>query len=223
MKSPKKVSMLYLVLMLLSSCIVPPSTYVKPTFHLLNESTFEKNESARLDTVFAENNQTVEGQSFYLRQIELPYYLQENRIITRPEKGKIEFRENDRWGEPLIEGIGRVSGLNLSKFLNSPFYSVYPHRQKIGTQWEVGITILRFEKIWGERVLLEASWEIFHVGYRNGNYPFDNNNTTIEVGIEPLPLENESVTYEVDALSKSLGILADRISRAIINSDFRKL
>ena len=135
MKSPQKVSMLSLVLMLFSSCIVPPSTYVKPTFHLLNDSTSEKNESARQGAVFAENNQTVEGQSFYLRQIELPYYLQENRIITRPENGKIEFRENDRWGEPLIEGIGRVSGLNLSKSLNSPFYSVYPHREKIGTQW----------------------------------------------------------------------------------------
>ena len=223
MKSPQKVSMLSLVLMLFSSCIVPPSTYVKPTFHLLNQSTSEKNKSARQGAVFAENNQTVEGQSFYLRQIELPYYLQENRIITRPENGKIEFRENDRWGEPLIEGIGRVSGLNLSKSLNSPFYSVYPHREKIGTQWEVGITILRFEKIWGERVLLEASWEIFHAGYRNGNYPFDNNNTTIEVGIKPPPLVNESVTYEVDALSKSLGILADRISRVIINSDFSEL
>ena len=105
MTIPPKVSTLFLVLMLLSSCIVPPSTYVKPTFHLLNESTPENNESVRQGTVFVESNQTIEGQSFYLRQIELPYYLQENRIITRPEKGKIEFRENDRWGEPLVEGI----------------------------------------------------------------------------------------------------------------------
>tara|TARA_A100001015_G_C15017918_1_gene726436 strand:- start:438 stop:1109 length:672 start_codon:yes stop_codon:yes gene_type:complete len=214
-----KVSTFFLVLMLLSSCIVPPSTYVKPTFHLLNESTSDNNESFRQVAVFAERNQTIEGQSFYLRQIELPYYLQENRIITRPQKGKIEFRENDRWGEPLVEGIGRVTGFNLSRFLNSPFYSVYPHRQKIGTQWEVGVTMLRFEKISGERVLLEASWEIFHNGYRNGNYPFKNNNTKIEVDIESPSSGNELVSYEVDALSHSLGKLAERIARAMINSD----
>ena len=219
MKISPKVSTLLLVLMLLSSCIVPPSTYVKPTFHLLNESTPENNESVRQGTVFVESNQTIEGQSFYLRQIELPYYLQENRIITRPQKGKIEFRENDRWGEPLVEGIGRVTGFNLSRFLNSPFYSVYPHRQKIGTQWEVGVTMLRFEKISGERVLLEASWEIFYNGYRNGNYPFKNNNTKIEVDIESPSSGNELVSYEVDALSHSLGKLAERIARAMINSD----
>ena len=219
MRISPKVSTFFLVLMLLSSCIVPPSTYVKPTFHLLNESTSDNNESFRQVAVFAERNQTIEGQSFYLRQIELPYYLQENRIITRPQKGKIEFRENDRWGEPLVEGIGRVTGFNLSRFLNSPFYSVYPHRQKIGTQWEVGVTMLRFEKILGERVLLEASWEIFHNGYRNGNYPFKNNNTKIEVDIESPSSGNELVSYEVDALSHSLGKLAERIARAMINSD----
>ena len=219
MKISPKVSTLSLVLMLLSSCIVPPSTYVKPTFHLLNESTSGNNESVRQAAVYAEGNQTTKGQSFYLRQIELPYYLQENRIITRPEKGKIEFRENDRWGEPLVEGIGRVTGFNLSEFLNSPFYSVYPHRQKIGTQWEVGVTILRFEKVSGGRVLLEASWEIFHTGYKNGNYPFKNNNTKIEVDIESPSPGNESVSYEVDALSYSLGKLADRIARAMIYSD----
>ena len=164
MRISPNVSTFFPVLMFLSSCIVPPSTYVQPTFHLLNESTSDNNESFRQVDVFAERNQTIEGQSFYLRQIELPYYLQENRIITRLQKGKIEFRENDRWGEPLVEGIGRVTGFNLSRFLQSPFYSVYPHRQKIGTQWEVGVTMLRFEKISGERVLLEASWEIFHNG-----------------------------------------------------------
>jgi hypothetical protein len=70
---------------------------------------------------------------------------------------------------------------------------------------------------------LEASWEIFHTGYKNGNYPFKNNNTKIEVDIEFPATGNESVTYEVDALSNSLGILADRISRAIIHSDFSEL
>ena len=189
----------------LASCIVPPSTYVTPTFHLLTKSSFKDIQSFRQGTDTDEDNQTTEGQSFYLRQIELPYYLQENRIVTRPEVGKIEFRENDRWGEPLIEGIGRVTGLNLSGFLKSPFYSVYPHREKIGTPWEVAINVLRFERISEKEVLLEASWEIFHNGFRNGTYSFKNDNVKIKVDIYSTPSNPELVEDVVDALSKSLG------------------
>ena len=104
------------ILCALCSCIVPESTHVKPTFHLLSKTTFDQNQtlifrSTRKRVIIANI-----GYPFYLRQIELPYYLQENRIVNRPRQGEIEFRENDRWGEPLIEGIGRVVGLNLSQF-----------------------------------------------------------------------------------------------------------
>jgi len=122
------------ILCALSSCIVPESTHVKPTFHLLSKTTFDQNQTTTSSVHTKEGNNSQHGHPFYLRQIELPYYLQENRIVNRPRQGEIEFRENDRWGEPLIEGIGRVVGLNLSQILNSPFYSVYPHRKKIGAR-----------------------------------------------------------------------------------------
>ena len=159
----------------LSSCIVPESTHVKPTFHLLSKTTFDRNESTRgLLLRSDEDNNTIDGFPFYLRQVEIPYYLQENRIVYRPTTGEIKFRENDRWGEPLIEGIGRVVGLNLSQLLNSPFYSVYPNRKKIGTEWEINITILRFERVSNNKIRLEVSWEIFNLNFKNGTYPLQN-------------------------------------------------
>ena len=114
----------------LCSCIVPESTHVKPTFHLLSKTTFDQNETVAAFAQIEDGNNSDIGFPFYLRQVEIPYYLQENRIVYRPTKGEIKFRENDRWGEPLIEGIGRVVGLNLSQLLNSPFYSVYPNTEK---------------------------------------------------------------------------------------------
>ena len=102
----------------LCSCIVPESTHVKPTFHLLSKSTLDVNQTTISSSSFKDGNSSQIGYPFYLRQIELPYYLQESRIVSRPKQGEIEFRENDCWGEPLIEGIGRVVGLNLSQILN---------------------------------------------------------------------------------------------------------
>jgi len=137
------------LLLILASCVIPESNHVQPTYHLLSELGAEGNESLPQTEV-----------SFYIRQVELPTYLQENRLVSRPSQGLIEFRENDRWGEPLEEGIARVLGLNLSKRLNTLSYSVYPHRKKVSCIYDLGITLQRFERIDSGAILLEAVCEI---------------------------------------------------------------
>ena len=88
------------VFLLLASCVIPESNHVEPTYHLLSELKSDR------------NNTSETGQfSFYVRQVELPAYLQENRLVSRPKQGLIEFTEDDRWGEPLEEGIARVLGI----------------------------------------------------------------------------------------------------------------
>ena len=210
--------LLFCSLLTVASCIVPESTHVKPTFHLLTKNIFDKNKSIAQVTELVESNKTVPGHPFYLRQIELPYYLQENRIVSRPDESKIEFRENDRWGEPLLEGVGRVVGLNLSQLLNSSFYSVYPHRKKIGTPWEVSITILRFEKVSGSEVKIEATWEIFNSDFKNGAYPLQNGKVNKLVSMNPSAQKAQSIKDEINSLSKSLTILSELISASIISS-----
>ena len=203
----------------LCSCLVPESTHVKPTFHLLSKTTLDQNQTTISPSSIKDGNISQLGHPFYLRQIELPYYLQENRIVNRPKQGEIEFRENDRWGEPLIEGIGRVVGLNLSQILNSPFYSVYPHRKKIGANWDISITIIRFEKVSNNEVLLEASWEIFNMNFKNGSYPFRSGKVDKLVSIERSRGADSIIKDEVIALSDSLGVLSQLICRSIVSSN----
>ena len=78
----------------MSSCIVPESTHVEPTFHLLSAIDFDQNDSGSEETNHFSQDEDLPGCTFYLKQIEVPSYLQENRIISRLQKGKIEFREN---------------------------------------------------------------------------------------------------------------------------------
>jgi uncharacterized lipoprotein YmbA len=203
----------------LSSCIVPESTHVKPTFHLLSKTTFDRNESTAVTAKYDEHNNTIDGFPFYLRQVEIPYYLQENRIVYRPSIGEIKFRENDRWGEPLIEGIGRVVGLNLSQLLKSPFYSVYPNRKKISTEWEINITIFRFERVSKNKIRLEVSWEIFNLNFKNGTYPLRNGKVDTLLLIDSVEQKDLSLKDEVQSLSKSLGDLSKLIYNSIVSQN----
>jgi uncharacterized lipoprotein YmbA len=176
------------------------------------------NQTTISSSSFKDGNSSQIGYPFYLRQIELPYYLQESRIVSRPKQGEIEFRENDRWGEPLIEGIGRVVGLNLSQILNSPSYSVYPHRKKIGINWEISITLLRFEHVSNHEVLLEASWEVFNMNFKNGTFPFLNGKFDTLVDIPSTVQGDSMIKNEVIALSETLGVLSQLICSSIVSS-----
>ena len=82
-----RILIFFFMLIALSSCIVPESTHIKPTFHLLSKTIFDQNESSAIFDQFKEGNNSVVGFPFYLRQVEIPYYLQENRIVYRPTKG----------------------------------------------------------------------------------------------------------------------------------------
>jgi uncharacterized lipoprotein YmbA len=203
---------------ILSSCIVPESTHKESIFHLLTKTSYDQNRT--FNEIANRGDTGVEGNvlTFYLRQIELPYYLQENRIINRPDNAKIEFRENHRWGEPLEEGIGRVIGLNLSQLLQCPFYSVYPHRQKVGTNFEIGITINRFERVSSNKVLFDGRWQLFTNDFKNGSFPISNGMEIILVDIDTSNSRSDSINEEVMALSESLSMVAERVAVAVNSS-----
>lgn len=201
----------------LSSCIVPESTHKESTFHLLTKTNYDKNNTISKKIIQEEEKGISTVGTFYLRQVELPYYLQENRIITRPDHGKIEFRENNRWGEPLVEGIGRVLGLNLSQLLKSSFYSVYPHREKVGTIFEIGLTVHRFERVSPSKVLFDGTWQLFTNDFKNGTFPILNGNEIVLIDISDA--NKDGIKNEILALSETLSVVAERLSNAIASLD----
>ena len=206
---------LVFLICIMSSCIVPESTHKESTFHLLTKTNYDQNNTITETSIEVDGANVDTVGTFYLRQIELPYYLQENRIIIRPDHGKIEFRENQRWGEPLVEGIGRVLGLNLSHLLQSSFYSVYPHREKVGTRFEISLTIHRFERVSSSKVLFEGTWQLFTNDFKNGTYPITNGKEIVFVDIDISDSNEAIVDNEILALSETLSVVAKRVSIAI--------
>ena len=136
-----------------TACVhmIPESTHVKTTNYLLTETPAELPPA---DSDF------LNGAFFYVRPVELASYLGDSRIVSRTSPNKVSFSGNHRWGEPLEEGIGRVVGKNLSGLLGTLNYSAYPNRQKLRHDFEIGITIDRFERVAKDRVSLVGSWQL---------------------------------------------------------------
>ena len=135
------------VILLSHGCIIPESNHVAPDFYLLSDLTLPA-ERAPHDTEI----------TFYLREIELPRYLKEPRMVIRPSDHTIQFRESKRWGEPLEDGISRAVSLNIQNQVSKSQFSIFPNRRKEGLAWDLSISFSSFEII-GQEVVVVAKWE----------------------------------------------------------------
>ena len=144
----------------------------------------------------------VKETSFYVKEVRLPQYLQDKRLVSRPSDDTVVFRENDRWGEPLEMGISRVLGQNLSFLLNTLEYGVYPQRRKFEYFSEIELTIERFEMVSGENVKVKAFWEV------NGQ----DGQTQRNIFEENYLLDGNEVQNEVRALSELLFKMSEEIA-----------
>ena len=140
-------SLIPLTVLALAGCIMPESNHVEPDFYLLSNTVQDQNQSKIND-----------DHSFYLREIELPEYLKDSRLVVRPTSHTIKFREVDRWGEPLEDGIARVLAMNLQDQFNDSRYSVFPNRRKEGLRWDLAVSFSSFERIVNDRVSVAAKW-----------------------------------------------------------------
>jgi uncharacterized lipoprotein YmbA len=184
-----------LFLLLCGGCLMPESTHVEPDYFLLSDFYLEQN-----DSTFKRDC------SFYLREIELPRYLKDPRMIFRPSEHTITFRESKRWGEPLEDGLSRVLSLNLHSLLNFTNYSIFPNRRKEGLLWDLSISFSAFEKVDG-RVLIDSKW-----------FAKDKKNSSLSGSFEhEIILPNDADEFEeIEAFNKALAYLAKNIADQLI-------
>ena len=191
-----KYSLLYVILALfvLQSCVIPESNHVEPEYHLLTKSIADENKSRALPMV-----------SFHIREVSLPPYLDDNRLVRRTDNSTIKYLENHRWGEPFGEGISRVVGLNLAEMFSTLLYSSYPQRPKIGCNYEIGISLERFEVTGSDNVIISAIVDIFHKSKPVSNFYFNRS----------IWIEGKSVHDETQALSFALSMISAEVAKTI--------
>lgn len=183
------------VIFLGPGCIIPESNHVAPDFYLLSDLALP-----------AEQTPHDAELTFYLREIELPRYLKEPRMVIRPSEHTIKFRESERWGEPLEDGISRAVSLNIQNQVSKSQFSIFPNRRKEGLDWDLSISFSSFELI-GQEVVVVAKWEAKKKGAEllTGSFV---QKTEIN--------QSDSVDQEISALNHSLLELSSELTRTLL-------
>ena len=191
-----------LALLLFSSCFIPESNHVEPRYHLLTALDFESNGS-----------KYSRGISFHIREVNIPPYLEDNRIVSRVSNSTVNYREHDRWAEPLSEGISRVAAKNLAQIFNTLNFSAFPHRPKQFCLYEASIEIQHFEKTSENQVSLDVIIGIYNKNQLVENFRYKQ--------IENI--KNSSVDEEINALSKCLQKICQQLGQSIENLPLTKM
>ena len=96
--------------------------------------------------------------SMVLAPIQLPEYLDDNRIALRTGDNQVAYQDFHRWAEPLGSGTYRIMLQALRSDL--PGWTIYSWEDgPLGTDI-LNVEVRRFEGIAENRVILEAAWTL---------------------------------------------------------------
>jgi uncharacterized lipoprotein YmbA len=94
-----------------------------------------------------------------LASIQLPAYLEPQSIAWRTGQNEIRYLENERWAEPLEEGILRVIGRELSRApeIGTVHFQLWSRRT---VDLVLRIRVHQFEASEGGKVVLDADYQL---------------------------------------------------------------
>lgn len=145
-----------------------------------------------------------------LGPVELPGYLDRSELVSRPESNRLQLAEEDRWGEPLLDGFRRVLRQDLEELLDIDRIVPHPFDVRSPPQLVLAVDVRRFEAAGSaaRRAELVARWTL-RTG-REGRV-LARDRTIVH---EPIA-RNGGRGAEVAALSRALSRLAFTLASAV--------
>lgn len=92
--------------------------------------------------------------------VELPSYLNTQKIVTFSSTDEVVLSEFNRWAESLDQGFSRVFALNLQQLTGVQQVETFPWIQRDDNDLEVFTEVHSFEAMPDGRVDLRVSWRI---------------------------------------------------------------
>ena len=106
------------------------------------------------------------GPVFAVASVRVPQYLSHKWIVTRTSETEISLAEDDQWGAPLAEDIGRVLSENLAALIPSGRVFQVPVSVAVPIDYEIRVDIVSFERQPDGTVDLVARWTVVGDGGR---------------------------------------------------------
>jgi uncharacterized lipoprotein YmbA len=95
-----------------------------------------------------------------LGPIDFPDYLKRPQVVTRTSANQLDLSPVDRWGEPLDENFRRVLTEDLAQMLGTQNIEQYPWSRKQEINYQIVVSVQRFETNADGRSELTARWRI---------------------------------------------------------------
>lgn len=99
--------------------------------------------------------------------IEVPEYLNRRSLVHSDGNNQLRIYDQERWAEPLEDGILRVVGLNLANLLGTEDLHYYPWNPRRAPDYRARVRLLALDA--GDReAILVAEWVVDGPGEKPG-------------------------------------------------------
>ena len=141
--------------------------------------------------------------------LDFPKVLQRPQVVTRVDNNKIKVADFHQWGGRLDDDFLRILGDNLVVLLGSTQVYTYPWEGRLRPEYQVRISVSRFDGEPGKEILLRARWQLLS---RKGGKELAAEQTSI---VEPVQHKNYGayVAAQSRALARFSRQIAARIMR----------
>jgi uncharacterized lipoprotein YmbA len=196
-----KILVLLLAASLLSACMGGGAT--TPVRYYLLDPVEYPNESVK----------AVRPLKIEILDLHIPQYLERFQIATRSSESRLEFSDDNQWGENLRKNLLRSVARNLSRLLSTIDIGTPLNRSSSTPDYRVQIHIEQFEQDIDRKVKLMARWQLTS-GIQSKS-----------LGVFSADLQSEQIIEEenydqmVSIMRQLYGELSERIADTIIDQE----
>jgi uncharacterized lipoprotein YmbA len=161
----------------------------------------------------SESIKAVKPLSIEILDLHIPQYLERFQIASRSSESRLEFSEDNQWGENLRKNLLRSVARNLSRLLSTIDIGTPLNRSSSSPDYRVQIHIEQFEQDIDNKVKLIARWQL-----TSGSQSKSLGVFSAELQSEQI-LEEENYDQMISSMRQLYGELSERIADTIIDQE----
>ncbi len=160
-----------------------------------------------------ESVKTVRPLSIEILDLHIPQYLERFQIASRSSESRLEFSDDNQWGENLRKNLLRSVARNLSRLLSTIDVGTPLNRSSSSPDYRVQIHIEQFELDVDNTVKLIARWQLTSGSQSQSLGVFSTDLQSEQI------LEEENYDQMISAMRQLYGELSERIADSIIEQE----
>jgi len=204
-KTIYKITSLLFIVSLLSACLGGGAT--TPIRYYLIDPVQYKSESIKPVRVL----------SVEIIDLNIPQYLERFQIASRSSETRLEFSDDNQWGENLRKNLLRSMARNLAKLLATTDISTPLNRSSSLPDYRVLIHIEQFELDVDNKVKLIARWQLSSDDHSESSAVYSSEQVSQQV------IEKDNYDQIVLSMRQLYGELSEKIADSIISEENHQL